>query len=167
MSFAISNQHRPEFEPNHPSFEVRGPQNQAPRDLVVSSHYLFVQNQSYSIAEFPIALVFIHFAIFVIIQRILITKEFPKFYLAKEGMFSSLLKATGSKVGVFRNAGKPVIAKGFSQVYVNHRQTPANNDSTPFEFTEENFQQIQKLLSKYPSNYKKSAVIPALFIAQK
>lgn len=55
----------------------------------------------------------------------------------------------------------------FSDVYVNHRDTPENNDSVPFDFTQENYTEIQRILSKYPSNYKRSAVIPLLFLAQK
>ena len=34
--------------------------------------------------------------------------------------------------------------------YVSHRQKPDNNDSTPFEFTEENYKEVANLLSKYP-----------------
>jgi NADH dehydrogenase (ubiquinone) flavoprotein 2 len=58
-------------------------------------------------------------------------------------------------------------SRAFSDIYVNHRETAENNDSTPFDFTEENYEQVEYLLSKYPSNYKKSAVIPLLFLAQK
>lgn len=49
--------------------------------------------------------------------------------------------------------------------FANHRNTEDNNDDTPFEFTPENYQEIQNLLNKYPTNYKESACIPALFIA--
>ena len=65
---------------------------------------------------------------------------------------------------IFRNR---LINRGFSSVYVNHREDPTNTDSIPFDFTPENYNQIDKLLAKYPSNYKKSALLPALFIAQK
>lgn len=51
--------------------------------------------------------------------------------------------------------------------FANHRNTQDNNEDTPFEFTKENYEEIQKLLNKYPTNYKESACIPALFIAQK
>jgi NADH dehydrogenase (ubiquinone) flavoprotein 2 len=51
--------------------------------------------------------------------------------------------------------------------FANHRNTQDNNEDTPFEFTKENYEEIQKLLAKYPTNYKESACIPALFIAQK
>lgn len=55
----------------------------------------------------------------------------------------------------------------FSNVYVNHRETAENNDSVPFDFTKENYKQVDILLSRYPKNYKKSALIPLLFLAQK
>jgi NADH dehydrogenase (ubiquinone) flavoprotein 2 len=50
---------------------------------------------------------------------------------------------------------------------VNHRNTDDNNEDTPFEFSKENYEKINELLGKYPNNYKESAVIPVLFIAQK
>ena len=40
-------------------------------------------------------------------------------------------------------------------------------DETPFEFTEESYKAIDILLNKFPDNYKSSACIPVLFIAQK
>lgn len=51
--------------------------------------------------------------------------------------------------------------------FVNHRNSEDNLEETPFEFTEENYTEIRKIIAKYPSNYKHSAVIPLLFIAQK
>ena len=51
--------------------------------------------------------------------------------------------------------------------YVSHRENQENNDSTPFEFTPENYQEIKLLLAKYPSNWKRSAIIPLLHLAQK
>jgi NADH:ubiquinone oxidoreductase subunit E len=51
--------------------------------------------------------------------------------------------------------------------FVNHRNTEDNNEDTPFEFTEENYKEVQNIIAKYPSNYKESACIPLLFVAQK
>lgn len=42
-----------------------------------------------------------------------------------------------------------------------------NADSDVFNFTPESEKEIEKWLKKYPTNYKKSALIPILFIAQK
>jgi len=78
----------------------------------------------------------------------------------------SLLK-TLPRLG-FRTKSLPFKkVRAFSDVYVNHRDTPDNNDSVPFDFTQENYKEIERIVAKYPSNYKKSAVIPLLHIAQK
>ena len=55
----------------------------------------------------------------------------------------------------------------FSNIFGNHRDEQDNMDETPFEFTDESYEAINQLLPKYPDNYKCSAVIPVLFIAQK
>ena len=70
---------------------------------------------------------------------------------AKSGSFAAMQTARQSQ-------------RGFS-AFANHRNTEDNNEDTPFEFTKENYEQIEQLLQKYPSNYKESACIPALFIA--
>ena len=54
----------------------------------------------------------------------------------------------------------------FSTVQVSHTPDPHNTTSHIFNFNPENEQKIEILLKKYPSNYKRSAVIPMLFIAQ-
>ncbi len=50
---------------------------------------------------------------------------------------------------------------------MNHRDTEDNVEETPFEFTEENYGKIYEKLGQFPDNYKHSACIPVLFIAQK
>ena len=55
----------------------------------------------------------------------------------------------------------------FSAGYFSHRTAADNNDSTPFDFTEENYKEVYKLLDKYPPNWKRSAIIPLLHLAQK
>lgn len=55
----------------------------------------------------------------------------------------------------------------FSGGYFSHRTTTDNNDSTPFDFTPQNYQEVQKILAKYPPNWKRSAIIPLLTLAQK
>lgn len=54
----------------------------------------------------------------------------------------------------------------FSTALNVHRDTPDNNLETPFEFSSENMTKIKGMLSNYPSNYKQSAVIPVLDLAQ-
>lgn len=48
-----------------------------------------------------------------------------------------------------------------------HRDTPENNPSIPFKFTEQNEQLIKEIVSRYPSNYKKAAVMPLLDLGQR
>mmetsp|Transcript_13839 Transcript_13839/g.26577 ORF Transcript_13839/g.26577 Transcript_13839/m.26577 type:complete len:299 (-) Transcript_13839:250-1146(-) len=47
-----------------------------------------------------------------------------------------------------------------------HRDSPENNDSTPFDFTPENYELVKEVLARYPENYKRSACIPLLTLAQ-
>ena len=51
--------------------------------------------------------------------------------------------------------------------FVNHRDTEDNLEETPFEFTEASYKQVYEKMGYYPDNYKHSAVIPVLMIAQK
>jgi NADH dehydrogenase (ubiquinone) flavoprotein 2 len=77
------------------------------------------------------------------------------------------LRALFSKASIAaQQQARLITARSFS-AFVNHRNTDDNNEDTPFEFTKENYAKIETLLSKYPTNYKESACIPALFIAQK
>ncbi|KAM5535573.1 hypothetical protein V8D89_010740 [Ganoderma adspersum] len=48
-----------------------------------------------------------------------------------------------------------------------HRDTPYNNPKLPFEFTPENLGCAQEIISHYPPQYKKAAVIPLLDLAQR
>ena len=65
------------------------------------------------------------------------------------------------KIGINR-----MVARLFSKIQVNHVPDPHNTSSHVFNFTPESEKEISDVLSRYPSNYKKSAVIPLLFIAQ-
>ncbi|KAK4545121.1 hypothetical protein LTR36_003672 [Oleoguttula mirabilis] len=48
-----------------------------------------------------------------------------------------------------------------------HRDTPENNLSIPFKFSQQNEKLIQEVLSRYPSQYKKAAVMPLLDLGQR
>lgn len=58
-----------------------------------------------------------------------------------------------------------MIPRYFSSGQVVHTPDMTNTSSHIFNFTPDNEKEVAKLLSKYPSNYKKSAIIPVLFIA--
>ncbi|KAF8232356.1 hypothetical protein L208DRAFT_942839 [Tricholoma matsutake] len=48
-----------------------------------------------------------------------------------------------------------------------HRDTPYNNPKIAFEFNVENMKQAQEIISHYPPQYKKAAVIPLLDLGQR
>lgn len=49
---------------------------------------------------------------------------------------------------------------------VQHRPSPDNPETGKFEFTEENKKIIKETLAKYPDSYKRSGVIPLLYLVQ-
>merc|ERR1711920_6571 len=54
-----------------------------------------------------------------------------------------------------------------SSMFVQHRDTEDNNEETSFDFTPENYERVQSILDRYPENYKSSAIIPLLDLAQR
>ncbi|KAI9658651.1 MAG: hypothetical protein M1821_002211 [Bathelium mastoideum] len=48
-----------------------------------------------------------------------------------------------------------------------HRDAPNNNPSIPFKFTPQNEKLIDEILTRYPSQYKKAAVMPLLDLGQR
>ncbi|KAJ8513039.1 hypothetical protein OPV22_003473 [Ensete ventricosum] len=63
-------------------------------------------------------------------------------------------------------ASPPVAARSFSTALNYHIDSPDNNPDIPWEFSEANMKRAKEILSHYPSNYKQSAVIPLLDLAQ-
>ncbi|KAI5788489.1 putative NADH-ubiquinone oxidoreductase 24 kDa subunit, mitochondrial [Geopyxis carbonaria] len=68
----------------------------------------------------------------------------------------------------------PKVARALSQCSVRrsdalavHRDTPENNPSIPFKFTEQNLRLVDEVLKRYPPQYKKAAVMPVLDIGQR
>lgn len=52
-------------------------------------------------------------------------------------------------------------------VVLQHKDTPDNNETTFFDFTDENYARVEKILAKYPANYRQAAIIPLLDLAQR
>ena len=48
-----------------------------------------------------------------------------------------------------------------------HKNDPENAAESPFDFSDENYEEISKIMKKYPKNYKSSGVIPLLDLAQR
>ena len=44
--------------------------------------------------------------------------------------------------------------------------TPENNAETSFDFSKKNYERVNAIIANYPPNYKASAVIPLLDLAQ-
>ena len=51
--------------------------------------------------------------------------------------------------------------------FVQHKSDPTNTEDHSFDFTDENYAVVERILAKYPDNYKKSAVMPLLDLAQR
>ncbi|KAF1816199.1 hypothetical protein P152DRAFT_454453 [Eremomyces bilateralis CBS 781.70] len=58
-------------------------------------------------------------------------------------------------------------SKALSDSVFVHRDTEANNPSIPFKFSAENDKLIAEILARYPSQYKKAAVMPLLDLGQR
>ncbi|KAJ4306209.1 NADH:ubiquinone oxidoreductase 24 [Collariella sp. IMI 366227] len=58
-------------------------------------------------------------------------------------------------------------ARRTSDTLMVHRNTPDNNPSIPFKFTEQNEAIIAEVLKRYPPQYKKAAVMPLLDLGQR
>ena len=48
-----------------------------------------------------------------------------------------------------------------------HVDTADNTSETYFDFTEENYERVERICAKYPANYRQSAIIPLLDLAQR
>ncbi|XP_020205097.1 NADH dehydrogenase [ubiquinone] flavoprotein 2, mitochondrial [Cajanus cajan] len=57
-------------------------------------------------------------------------------------------------------------SRAFSTALNYHLDSPDNNPNLPWELSDANQAKVKEILSHYPSNYKQSAVIPLLDLAQ-
>jgi len=82
---------------------------------------------------------------------------------------SSVLKANTLARCIFSLTRRPFHASAFtaSDKLFLHRDTQENNLSIPFEFTKESLEKAKKIISHYPPQYKKAAVIPLLDLGQR
>nr|7ARC_E Chain E, kDa [Polytomella sp. Pringsheim 198.80]7ARD_E Chain E, kDa [Polytomella sp. Pringsheim 198.80] len=90
--------------------------------------------------------------------------------------FTSLVVRAAVVASSHNKAATPIIsvtlpslrsfATNSTDVFNVHHDTPENNKDTKFDFTEANYKLVNKIMSNYPSNYKASAMIPLLDLAQ-
>jgi len=58
-------------------------------------------------------------------------------------------------------------SRSYAHVIINqHRDTEFNNEKLAWDYTPENMKLVTDILAKYPENYKQSAMIPMLDVAQ-
>ncbi|KIY51031.1 hypothetical protein FISHEDRAFT_71325 [Fistulina hepatica ATCC 64428] len=81
-------------------------------------------------------------------------------------MFSAVSKRV-ARSGVWQRRTIATSASRRSDALFVHRDTPYNNPKIPFEFTAENMKRAQEIISHYPPQYKKAAVIPLLDLGQR
>lgn len=80
-------------------------------------------------------------------------------------MLSSIARSTARatrSVATNRSA-----VRGLAQAPSFHINTEDNTTSQYFDFTEENYGRVKLVLSKFPTNYKQSGIIPLLDLAQR
>lgn len=70
---------------------------------------------------------------------------------------SGLLQKLGQSSGYATNS---------HDIFNIHKHSPHNNWNTEFDFTPDNYKRVAEIIGRYPPNYKASAVIPVLDIAQ-
>ncbi|PWZ01376.1 putative NADH-ubiquinone oxidoreductase 24 kDa subunit mitochondrial precursor [Testicularia cyperi] len=73
--------------------------------------------------------------------------------------------ASSSRVAAARSISTTA-ARSSDALFV-HRDTDYNNPDIPFEFNEQNLKQAKEIISYYPPQYKKAAVIPLLDLGQR
>jgi NADH dehydrogenase (ubiquinone) flavoprotein 2 len=87
-------------------------------------------------------------------------------------VLGSALRANGAhlpsavSVGSLSSCGLRGFATNSHDIFNTHQETADNNAKVEFDFTPENHARAQEIISRYPPNYKQSAVIPLLDLAQ-
>lgn len=74
-----------------------------------------------------------------------------------------LLHTNSSRTTAFAPARTALLSGSSSS----HIDTPDNNKDTPWDFTAHNYERVNTILAKYPDNYKQSACMPLLDLAQR
>ncbi|CAN6441159.1 unnamed protein product [Victoria cruziana] len=83
-------------------------------------------------------------------------------------MFATAARNAGKRLLEIRRSliQTPQVTRSFSTALNYHIDSPDNNPNILWDFTDANRERVKEILSHYPSNYKRSAVIPLLDLAQ-
>ncbi|KAJ1447781.1 NADH dehydrogenase [Pelagophyceae sp. CCMP2097] len=73
------------------------------------------------------------------------------------------------RASALRGASARAGLRGLSNFHpsASHIDTPDNTVETYFDFTKENYATVERILAKYPANYRQSGAIPLLDLAQR
>lgn len=74
--------------------------------------------------------------------------------------------ASSSSAAVASSSGRRTMATNSHDLFNTHKHSAENNWNTAFDFTPDNYKRVAEIIARYPPNYKASAVIPVLDIAQ-
>ncbi|KAG5634654.1 hypothetical protein H0H81_001246 [Sphagnurus paluster] len=81
-------------------------------------------------------------------------------------MFSRLPKRLPAPILAARRPFSSTTTRNSDSLFV-HRDTPYNNPKIAFEFDAENMKRAKEIMTHYPPQYKKAAVIPLLDLGQR
>eukprot|EP00010_Vexillifera_abyssalis_P008908 CAMPEP_0201544624 /NCGR_PEP_ID=MMETSP0173_2-20130828/1262_1 /ASSEMBLY_ACC=CAM_ASM_000268 /TAXON_ID=218659 /ORGANISM="Vexillifera sp., Strain DIVA3 564/2" /LENGTH=252 /DNA_ID=CAMNT_0047952813 /DNA_START=30 /DNA_END=788 /DNA_ORIENTATION=+ len=81
-------------------------------------------------------------------------------------LLTKILLQTLSKQSVQRGFHSSSVVYGMSGLS-RHIPSDHNNESTPFDFTPENYEKAKEIMKKYPKGYEKAATLPLLDLAQR
>ncbi|WIA20676.1 hypothetical protein OEZ85_005051 [Tetradesmus obliquus] len=87
---------------------------------------------------------------------------------ASAGLAQTAAAAAGSS-GLLQQLGRSssrAFATNSHDIFNIHKHSPDNNWNTEFDFTPANYKKVAEIIARYPPNYKASACIPVLDIAQ-
>ncbi|KAL9656636.1 hypothetical protein ABK040_002907 [Willaertia magna] len=80
----------------------------------------------------------------------------------------SLVKKPTNKVFEINRVNKRLFSTTFTSfMQYKHNNTEYNNKDTPFDFTPESYEEVKKILAKYPSKNKQAGILPLLHLAQR
>ncbi|XP_032875729.1 NADH dehydrogenase [ubiquinone] flavoprotein 2, mitochondrial [Amblyraja radiata] len=81
------------------------------------------------------------------------------------GLFRSAVSHSVRQIRYVKRTAQ--CAGGSGAASFTHRDTPDNNDETPFDFTPENYKRLEVIIDSYPEGHQSAAVIPVLDLAQR
>eukprot|EP00755_Sulcionema_specki_P030880 Sspe_Gene.18735::Locus_6768_Transcript_1_1_Confidence_1.000_Length_2164::g.18735::m.18735/K03943/NDUFV2; NADH dehydrogenase (ubiquinone) flavoprotein 2 len=76
-----------------------------------------------------------------------------------------MLVRSGLRAGT-RRLASALQPRYYSVPWPNHVNTPIDNERVPWDFSEESYKRIDRILSRFPETHKESGIMPLLHLAQ-